>query len=260
MIVSNPQWQGAHATSLITGNETLEKYFEVDQRVPLSNKTERHPQIHYYRAILDQAQSFQQILDKHQPARILTLGGDCGVEPVPISYLNRLYPHMGIIWFDAHADLNLPHTSPSGNFHGMPLGILALDEHKTWAYGGSIKPQQIYYLGLRDTDPYEQDTIDKKAIFYRNALDLEELLSHLCGHKHLYVHFDVDCLDPKQFPNSYYQIPGGLDIRQCYSVLDNLSKNFSIVGGSITEVTATKESQLDPIRAILNWYRNQFEQ
>src|SRR5690606_19982841 len=59
--------------------------------------------------------------------RVFTIGGDCGIEVIPVAYLNSRYDDFALIWLDGHADLNTPESSPSGTFHGMPLRVLMGD-------------------------------------------------------------------------------------------------------------------------------------
>ena len=70
-------------------------------------------------------EAFRSILFILDLDKIATLGGDCGVDMIPISYLNKKYKcGLGIFWIDAHADIHTPESSPSQNFHGMPIRIM----------------------------------------------------------------------------------------------------------------------------------------
>lgn len=259
MIISNPQWQGAGGQHIVKGNHTLQAYYQVDcPVVEISSKNGTEQKINHFDSIKVQADRFEQLLNSHRPQRLLTLGGDCGVEPVPVAYLNALYDGLGVVWFDAHADLNLPHTSPSGNYHGMPLGILLSDQQESVPNSGVLNYDQVSYLGLRDVDPFEQETISKHKINHQHYLDVELMLQQLKDRKHLYVHFDVDVLDPLEYSHSIYQVPNGLSISSCMEALSHLKSHFDIIGGSITEVTATALSQLEPISPILDWFGDQF--
>ncbi len=258
MVVSNPQWQGAGSDGIIKGNQTLQAYYQIDCPViELSSKLDTKQKVNHIDSIKEQAFRFEQLLNNRRPQRLLTLGGDCGIEPVPVAYLNALYDRLGVIWFDAHADLNLPHTSPSGNYHGMPLGIL-LSDTQTLPNSGVLDYHQVHYLGLRDLDPFEQETITRHKVKHQHYLDIELLLQQLKDYKHLYVHFDVDVLDPLEFSHSFYQVSNGLTIASCMDALLKLPAHFDIVGGSITVITATSLSQLKPISPILDWFGDQF--
>ncbi|MGY0038106.1 arginase family protein [Pedobacter sp. NJ-S-72] len=98
---------------------------------------------------------FKDIISEIHPTKISTIGGDCGIEIMPISYLNKIYNgNLSIIWIDAHADLNTPESSPSKTFHGMPLRTLLGDGNKQFKelLFSTIKPEQISFIGLRDLD------------------------------------------------------------------------------------------------------------
>lgn len=90
----------------------------------------------------------------------LILGGDQCLATGSISGMLRRYPDLKVVWFGAHADINTPETSPSGNYHGMPvahlLGWIGKGDVKgfNWLYDGPLlKPENIVYIGLRDVDP-----------------------------------------------------------------------------------------------------------
>ena len=76
-------------------------------------------------AIIRQSTDAKALLDElAKPSRVFTVGGDCGVEVQPVSHASACYPGLAVVWFDAHADLNCPSSSPSGHFHGMPVRTL----------------------------------------------------------------------------------------------------------------------------------------
>lgn len=258
MIVSNPQWQGAGNKRLIAGNKSLRKHFETSfiYDIPLSDELESSDGVNYFKAIQQQSNSFREVLETHQPSKLLTLGGDCGIETMPVSYLNLIYPGLGVIWFDAHADLNTPSSSPSGNFHGMPLGVLCQQPAPDNARHFSVlNPRQIHYLGLRDIDPFEKQYIEEHDISVQTTIHLDLLLAQLKPYQNLYVHFDVDALDPHEFAHSFYQVQEGLSVATCSRTLELLSQHFNIVGGSITEVTADSVKDLEAIEPLLDWYK-----
>ena len=127
-----PQWQGSGTGKHIEpGAKTVLDYCNDPEfiEIPLStipagtDGTQQH-HINNYTAITEQLQRLKQKIAAAQPKTIQTIGGDCGLEIVPVSYLNQKYPNLGVIWFDAHADINRPCDSASCNFHGMPLRTL----------------------------------------------------------------------------------------------------------------------------------------
>src|SRR4051812_18635353 len=166
MIFINPQWQGSGFTDeLKLGAATFISYFKESdtQLIPLSTKgLTTIDNIKCFEPILEQAKLFKEIIIDSKLDKIVTIGGDCGIEIMPVSYLNKLYQgDLCIIYIDAHADLNTPESSPSKAFHGMPLRTL-LGEGNEELVGllfSTLQPEQICYVGLRDLDEPESEYI-----------------------------------------------------------------------------------------------------
>jgi len=116
-----PQWQGSGTGKNIeSGAKTVLDYVDNSEfiQVPLSDivagekGTKKHD-INNYDAITEQLSRLKKVIQETEPETIQTIGGDCGLEIVPVSYLNKKYPNLGVIWFDAHADINKPCDSAS---------------------------------------------------------------------------------------------------------------------------------------------------
>lgn len=259
-----PQWQGSGTGERIaSGAETVLRYLGDTKfhKIPLSeieagDTAQKVNDIHNYHALVDQLTRFKSELDTAQPDSVQLIGGDCGLEIVPVSYLNKKYADLGVIWFDAHADINRPCDSPSCNFHGMPLRTL-LGEGVAEMNGllaSILQPSQIHYVGLRDIDPMEQHRIDQGNIYAPKSFDADDLV-HTLKEKRIsrvYLHFDVDCLDPNEYDKTYYQVPKGLRISEAELGIRRLQNHFEIVGTSLLESVATDTSELQPIANILN--------
>ena len=185
-----------------------------------------------------------------------TIGGDCGLEVVPVSYLNSLYPNLGVIWFDAHADINRPCDSSSCNFHGMPLRtLLGEGEPKmNTLLFSTIDQRQIHYVGLRDIDHAEQKRLDEGNIYHPKTLDIPDLVRTLLVKDitQLYLHFDFDCLEPTDYDKTYYRVAHGTTIAEAVSCIKALQQNFDVVGTSVLESITTNQSELEPITPIIN--------
>ena len=129
-----PQWQGyGLSTKLADGarliaSQLSSSYTCATVAVELREDLTIQNGILGYASILRQLDYARSLLLEENPSRILTVGGDCGVEVAPISFLNHRYDQsITVIWLDAHGDLNTPMLSPSGHFHGMPLRVLMGD-------------------------------------------------------------------------------------------------------------------------------------
>lgn len=259
-----PQWQGSGYTNEIElGARTLRDYFADDsiQEIPLSDVplvAVNH--INGFDALQAQLTHFKTIIQQEKPETIFTIGGDCGLEIIPVSYLNdQLNGDLAVLWFDAHADLNIPEESPSKNFHGMPLRTLLGEGNATFTnlLFQPITDQQIFYLGLRDVDAAEQQRMEQGGIYYDAELNIENLIETIMqrGFNHIYIHFDLDSLNPAAFDWTKYQVPAGLDIDEVASGIEQLSETFQLAGFSILEATATQVEQLAPIEALLEQWR-----
>ncbi len=264
MKVYFPQWQGSGTgTTIESGAKTILNYLNDSEfeHIPLSdiqagkNGVQKN-HINNYDAITEQLARFKKEINNNQPTSIQTIGGDCGLEIVPVSYLNQKYPNLGIIWFDAHADINRPCDSPSCNFHGMPLRTLLGEgeEQMNHLLFSTINASQIHYIGLRDIDKAEKERIDLDDIYSPMKLNIPELIDTLKSKNvfHLYLHFDFDCLDPNDYDKTYYRVSNGLKIQESNACITALKDNFVIVGSSVLESITPLLSELKPIAHIID--------
>ncbi|AWX43126.1 Arginase [Flagellimonas maritima] len=260
-----PQWQGSgEGESIEAGAKTILDYLNDAGfvQIPLSrlsagkNGIQKFT-INNYDAIVEQLTRLKQFISKENPTRIQTIGGDCGLEIIPVSYLNQKYPDLGIIWFDAHADINRPCDSGSCNFHGMPLRTLLGEGEPNMnpLLFSTIQDKQIHYVGLRDIDHKEKIRLKKGDIYHPKKLDVQDLVRTLQSKniKNLYLHFDFDCLEPSDYDKTYYQVPDGVKIKDAENYILTLKENFNVVGTSVLESIATKIEELKPIDAILKF-------
>ncbi len=139
-------------------------------KVPVVNIEKFHSEqkgLRNYDEIID----VNQKLNKEVSASIennrfpLVLGGDHSIAVGSVSAISKHYNNLGVIWYDAHGDLNIPEESPSGNIHGMPLRILTGEGPKELLELNSnvIKPENIVLIGMRDLDKGE-DNLSKIII------------------------------------------------------------------------------------------------
>ena len=258
-----PQWQGSgNGMAIEQGAQTILEYLDDENiiHIPLSDapsgangKQQHH--INNFDAINQQLSGFKSYIKRAHPTKIQVIGGDCGLEIVPVSYLNKKYPNLGVIWFDAHADINRPCDSPSWNFHGMPLRTLLGDGEPAMKHllFSKLHPSQIHYVGLRDIDTMEQEFIAKENIYAPRKLNTENLIHTLHQKEitHVYLHFDFDCLEPGEYDKTYYQVPDGLSIQESENCVKALQKNFEVVGSSVLESIAKHQDGLAPITGII---------
>ena len=141
----------------------------------------------------------------------IILGGDHSIAIGSIAGIASHYENLGVIWYDAHADINTPETSPTGNIHGMPLAAcMGFGHESLTSIGGyyqKVKPENIVMIGVRDIDPGETELIANHKIKVYSAHDVARLgaekvirqtveyLANKCDGIHL--SFDLDALDPQ---------------------------------------------------------------
>ena len=178
----------------------------------------------------------------------IVLGGDHSLSMGSVSGLVA-HGRTGVIWIDAHTDINTPDSSPTGNLHGMPLAHLLGhgDERMMdiWGGGAVLRPEDVIYIGVRSVDSREQrlvrdlhikaftmKEIDEKGIAYaaRHTIDR---LSHL---DRIHVSFDVDVLDPSIAPGVGTPVRGGLTYREAHLLMELLSERKFVTSLDVVEV------------------------
>ncbi|MGQ3413498.1 arginase [Natrinema sp. LN54] len=166
----------------------------------------------------------------------LVLGGDHSVAIGSLGGSAR-DADLGAVWFDAHADLNTPETTPSGNVHGMPLaaalGRGAFGETE-WAPAPRLRESSIAYVGLRSIDERERELIrdSEMTAFTMSDIDqrgvstvVEEALEIAAdGTDGVHVSLDLDWLDPKTAPGVGTPVRGGVTYREAHAALEALSR------------------------------------
>jgi len=181
-------------------------------------------------------------LDVAAPARLLVIGGDCGSDLAPMGWqAARSGGELGLLYLDAHADLNTPASSPSGRFHGMVLRTV-LGEGAAALVAVCPRPlvaAQIVMAGTRDLDPAERDFLEAAGIrpWSSAAIADGSLLAAVHAHPatRWHVHFDLDVLDPDDFPEVTVPTPGGPTLDAVTRLLVELVTHHEVVGITITE-------------------------
>lgn len=181
----------------------------------------------------------------------LVLGGDHSIAMGTIAGLAKHYSNLGVIWYDAHGDLNTGETSPSGNIHGMPLAVsLGIGNPTlTSIHGDSpkIKPENIVIIGARSLDEGERTLIKEKGIkvYTMHEVDrlgmtrvMDETISYL-KEKNLdgvHLSLDLDALDPQEAPGVGTPVPGGATYRESHLAMEMLEESKLITSAEFVEV------------------------
>ena len=249
-----PQWQGGGPDlSTYTGaKEFRELYLQQISITEIPVATEAvtatdHP-IFGYESIQRQLQCAHERLRQAAPDTLFTLGGGCDAAIPAVTYLNHKYHgELTVLWIDSHGDLNTPATSPSGYFYGMPLRTLLGegDAEMLTQIPAKLHPRQVIMIGTRDLDCEEQAYIRKHAI---PAIPVEDVRQHIDyvphlirqqNHSRLYIHIDLDVLEPTEFPYVPLPVPRGLPMETLQILLRTLHAEFEIVGLDLMEYNVT---------------------
>ncbi|MCG7336629.1 arginase [Sporosarcina sp. ACRSM] len=181
----------------------------------------------------------------------LVLGGDHSIAIGTLAGLADHYSNLGVIWYDAHADLNTAETSPSGNIHGMPLAVsIGMgDERLVHLHSATVKlkPENIVIIGARSVDPGERQLIREKGIkvFTMHEIDrygmtavMEEAIAYLQLRAVDGVHLslDLDGLDPLYTPGVGTPVPGGISYRESHLAMEMLEDSGLITSAEFVEV------------------------
>lgn len=204
------------------------------------------------RATKKLAAQVEEILDKgHFP---LVLGGDHSMSIGTLaglgSWCKKNNRRMGVLWIDAHADMNTPDTTPSGNIHGMPLSVsMGIGEKSLTSIGGEfqkVRPEDVMIIGARSIDQGEREMIrqlgvnvatmydiDKRGIYpiIQEALDRFEATVDF-----LHVSFDIDSVDPTVAKGVGTPVPGGLSFREAHVIMESIAERKFIHSLEVAEV------------------------
>lgn len=180
----------------------------------------------------------------------LILGGDHSLSIGSIAGISIHYENLGVIWYDAHGDLNTLESSPSGNIHGMPLRALIGegDEALTniGGYKNKVKPENVVLIGMRDLDEGEKKYIKEAGILTYTMADIDRLgmgqvisetIEYLKDKTDgIHLSLDVDALDPVETPGTGTIVPGGATYRESHLAMEMLHESKLIVSADLVEV------------------------
>ena len=251
-----PQWQGSGNIGLYNGAKQLHSalpskasFVEVPTSSTYSIAVKEN--VLGLSQISAQLNCASKIISKYDPERIFTVGGDCGVEIAPVSFLNRKHDGIAVVWLDAHADLNTPISSPSKHFHGMPLRSLLGhgNPYVTDQLFSTLVPSQIFLAGTRELDEPEQVFVSQHRLRISSVNSVNrgqnyKLLSAISatGFCKIYVHLDLDVLEPTSFPHVACRTPRGISVDRLKQLLSELIDRFEVVGASVLEFLPVESS------------------
>jgi arginase len=184
----------------------------------------------------------------------LVLGGDHSIAIGTISGISSYFRHqnkaMGLLWFDAHADMNTPETTESGNIHGMPLAALfGYGTRELTHIGGfapKIDPKFCAHIGAREVDPGERELIKRLGIRFFTMREIDERGMKVCMDEAIriasqapagfHVTLDIDALDPGDAPGSGTVVRGGLTFREAHLAMEMIADTNQLASLEVVEI------------------------
>jgi len=185
----------------------------------------------------------------------LLLGGDHSLAVGSVSGVAEFYRRrgqkIGLVWIDAHTDINTPETSPSGNVHGMPLAaLLGLGPEplaKIYGYAPKIAPENVVLIGIRDIDAAERENIRRGRVTHvytmrdidergMRAVMEEALSAAASGTAGYHVSLDMDWIDPEDAPGVGTPVRGGATYREAHLAMEILADHGRLLSFELVEV------------------------
>ena len=234
---------------------TVEEGGNVAVAIP-EQKNPGHPDAKYLKEITQTCTKHADLVLKCLEAGKvpLSLGGDHSMAVGSVSGLAEFYhrqqQRVGLIWLDAHSDINTPGTSPSGNVHGMPLGaIMGLGPAELaniYNWSPKIAPENCVLVGIRDVDVHEKENIRRAGIHAFTMRDIDERgmravmeeALRLAGRGTVgyHVSLDMDWLDPEDAPGVGTPVEGGATYREAHLAMEIVADHGRMLSFEIVEV------------------------
>jgi arginase len=179
----------------------------------------------------------------------IVLGGDHSIALGTLGGLASVFGPGGVLWLDAHGDLNTPATSPTGNVHGMPLGAAVGRDVESFASDAwplpAVLPEHVVLMGVRSLDDGERAFVRESGlgIYTMSELDrrgiepvMREALERVEGASFVHVSLDMDVVDPEMTPGVGTPVRGGLSYREAHLALELVAESELMTSFEIVEV------------------------
>ncbi len=261
-----PEWQGStssRAMRLIDGAEAirgdLPSARTVEVSVPAGAGDSVGTSVNRLSSIAAVRDAVVEAFTSLAPDDIpMIVGGDCGADLAGVARAVAEHPDVCVVWFDAHADLNSPESSPSHAFGGMVLRTMLGDGEDVLVPEPALAPERAVLVGTRDLDDAEVDYIEAAGVGRVPGSDAEALVAAVAatGAGSVYLHIDLDVLDPDAIAGVGAPVPFGLSRDQVVGAIAALRDRFPIVGAAVTgfmpSTPAAADDDLSTILRILS--------
>jgi arginase len=225
---------------------------------------EGDPRARYLSEITEVAEKASKLVDTAIRAGALpvVLGGDhslsIGTVSAMAAHCARSEESLGLIWVDAHTDMNTPETTPSGNIHGMALAILTGQGGpdallQMAGFVPAVHPGNVCVLGARDVDDPEKEIVRESGVrvFTMTEIDergmaacLDEALARVTsGTAGFHLSFDLDAIDPMVAPGVGTPVAGGLTYREAHLVCEKIARSGQLLAAEVVELNPVLDAE-----------------
>lgn len=263
LLCLNSEWQGCESPELERGSRLIASALfgdlpRVEFDAPECDDLSAREGVFALGCVTARFRSVLQELETLAPERIFTVGGTCGGEAAPVAYLAQRYEDLGVLWLDAHGDLNTPASSPSGHFHGMVLRTLLGDGPADIVsrIEPPLDPLRVVVAGVRDLDAAEREYGESAGVGLIEGWpnDVGARISARlrgAGVRRLYVHLDVDLFEPAVYGDALFSVPGGPPFNAVSSAVRPLVESFDVVGVGVVESCGRNSGAAGALRGFL---------
>jgi arginase len=255
------RYAGIHETLVQLGHDVKDKgniYSDYKVNVSSHSKKNESNLLNFEETVSFNINLAKTVDDTIENGRFpLVLGGDHSLAIGSVAGISRHYEQLGVIWYDAHGDLNDSHTSPSGNIHGMPLAVSCGVGHEKmvnlYDEGIKVKPENVVLIGMRDLDEGEKKYIKDNNILTFTMTDIREkgikkVMAESIAYLQdktdgIHLSLDVDALDPLETPGTGTPVQGGLTLSETQLAMKMLHDSEKITSMDLVEVNPLLDEQ-----------------
>lgn len=261
-----PQWQGSaspRAMRLLDGAEAIRGDLPAsatrEVEVPIEAGDSLETGIDRFSTLLMVRERMAAAL-RSSPDWALTIGGDCGVSLAAVEHAAQRHPNdLALVWLDAHPNLHTPASSSSGAFTGMVLRAITGEGTDGLALSGEsrVPLERVVIAGAREIDPAEAELMLGRTVTSLPVEDLDSAQALVeavrrTGASQVYVHIDLDVLDPSAFTGLADLFPFGLTVESLTALITALRAQFGLAGATIAGFApASPEDATDDLPSIL---------
>lgn len=237
-----PQWQGSPATRamlLVDGANAiagdLPRKDTTVLGVPLEAGESLGTGVRRLSALLRVREMIAEQMATDAAEQTVVIGGDCGITVFALSALDLA--DTAVLWCDAHPDLNEPSSSPSGAFSGMALRAVLGEGEPQLALAPAMPPERIVLLGARSIDESEEEPLSGiTTLTAEDAQDPDAVAAavHATGAARVWVHIDVDVIDPSEFEGVSEAAPFGVSTGALVSAIKQVRADIPLAGATIS--------------------------